>query len=30
MTRNIERSLLEQCGEQMPEQLEPCKRYNIS
>ena len=30
MTRNIERSLLEQCGEQMPEQLQPCERYNIS
>lgn len=30
MTRNIERSLLEQCGEEMPEQLEPCERYNIS
>lgn len=30
MTRNIERSLLEQCGEQMPDQMEPCERYNIS
>lgn len=30
MTRNIERSLLEQCGEEMPEQLQPCHRYNIS
>jgi putative membrane protein len=30
MTRNIERSLLEQCGEQLPQQLEPCERYNIS
>jgi putative membrane protein len=30
MTRNIERSLLEQCGEEMPDQLEPCERYNIS
>jgi putative membrane protein len=30
MTRNIERSLLEQCGEELPQQLEPCKRYNIS
>jgi putative membrane protein len=30
MTRNIERSLLEQCGEEVPDQLEPCERYNIS
>jgi putative membrane protein len=30
MTRNIERSLLEQCGEQVPDQMEPCERYNIS
>lgn len=30
MTRNIERSLLEQCGEQLPEALEPCDRYNVS
>lgn len=30
MTRNIERSLLEQCGEDVPQQLEPCERYNIS
>ncbi|MYN41719.1 hypothetical protein GTP55_20375 [Duganella sp. FT109W] len=30
MTRNIERSLLEQCGEQVPDQMEPCDRYNIS
>jgi len=30
MTRNIERSLLEQCGEDMPDQLQPCDRYNIS
>ncbi len=29
MTRNIERSLLEQCGEEMPEALEPCDRYNV-
>ncbi|MYN28534.1 bestrophin family protein [Duganella levis] len=30
MTRNIERSLLEQCGEEVPDQMEPCERYNIS
>jgi putative membrane protein len=30
MTRNIERSLLEQCGEQVPDQMEPSERYNIS
>jgi putative membrane protein len=30
MTRNIERSLLEQCGQPLPEPLEPCERYNIS
>jgi putative membrane protein len=30
MTRNIERSLLEQCGEQLPEQLQPCQRYKVS
>ncbi|TFW15861.1 bestrophin family protein [Duganella callida] len=30
MTRNVERSLLEQCGEDVPEALKPCDRYNIS
>ncbi|RFP16222.1 MULTISPECIES: bestrophin family protein [unclassified Duganella] len=30
MTRNIERSLLEQCGLAKPEQLAPCARYNIN
>ncbi|MBV7534185.1 hypothetical protein KW842_00245 [Duganella sp. sic0402] len=30
MTRNIERSLLEQCGEPLPEPLQPCQRYSIS
>jgi putative membrane protein len=30
MTRNIERSLMEQCGEEMPEALQPCDRYTIS
>ncbi|WP_343729291.1 bestrophin family ion channel [Duganella sp.] len=29
MTRNIERSLLEQCGEEMPQMLEPCDRYKV-
>src|SRR5471032_428534 len=30
MTRNIERTLLEQCGQLMPEPIQPCERYNIS
>ncbi|RFP15466.1 hypothetical protein D0T25_20380 [Duganella sp. BJB488] len=30
MTRNIERSLLEQCGQAKPEQLVPCSRYYIN
>ena len=30
MARNIERSLLEQCGEALPEQIEPCGHYTIS
>lgn len=30
MTRNIERSLLEQCGEELPEAMQPCERYNIT
>jgi len=30
MTRNIERTLLEQCGQLMPEAIQPCERYNIS
>lgn len=29
MTRGIERSLLEQCGEKVPEPLLPCDSYNI-
>jgi putative membrane protein len=27
MTRNIERSLLEQCGQEMPAEIAPCERY---
>lgn len=30
MTRNIERSVMEQCGEEMPEAIEPCERYTIN
>ncbi|NYE60668.1 putative membrane protein [Duganella sp. 1224] len=30
MTRNIERSLREQCGDPVPDALQPCDRYNIS
>jgi putative membrane protein len=30
MTRNIERSLLELCGEQLPQPIQPCARYEIS
>lgn len=30
MTRNIERSLREQCGEALPEKIEPCDRFNVS
>ncbi|WP_432377231.1 bestrophin family protein [Duganella sp. P38] len=30
MTRNIERSLREQCGEALPEQIRPCDRYHVS
>lgn len=30
MTRNIERSLLEQCGEELPEPMQACQRYSMS
>src|SRR5471030_1608862 len=30
MTRNIERTLLEQSGQPMPEPVQPCERYKIS
>lgn len=29
MTRNIERSLMEQCGQAMPPPVEACERYNM-